>query len=195
MTPFDLLFLVSFLASIGTLAFAFVCLLRGRAIQARRIVARYAVCLAVYFVVLVTVSLLTPARRLGLGERRCSDDWCIAVQSATASPSSSGTDYVVALRLSNRARGRPQRERGIVVYLTDAAGRRYDAVAQASDRPFDATIPAGESTDVTRRFRVASDAGEVSAVVAHEGSLRFPGLIIIGDEGSLLHKRTQVPLR
>ena len=37
-----------------------------------------------------------------------------------------GTRYEVSLRLSNRAKRVPMGEKGTVVYLTDAEGRRYD---------------------------------------------------------------------
>jgi hypothetical protein len=194
-TPFDLVFLVSFLASVVMLVLALVDALRGRAARSRRTLVRGAAGLGFYLTVLIAVSLLTPPRLMALGEKRCFDDWCIAVQDARESRSSAGADYIVTLRLSSRARARPQRERGIVVYLTDAQERRYDAIAQPSDRPFDLMMAPGASTDVTRTFRVDADAAVLSAVVAHEGSRRFPGLLIIGDEASLLHKRTRVRLR
>ncbi len=73
-------------------------------------------------------------------------------------------------------------EKGTVVYLTDANGRRYDPLAEGADVAFDTLIPPGESLSAVRRFDVPRTATGLGLVYTHEGG--FPiGWLIISEGG------------
>jgi hypothetical protein len=189
-TIFDLLFLVLALTLAGAIVTAGIAAVRGRGGGARRIVKRAAIGLAAYFAVVVAVSLASPRRRGRIGEDRCSDDWCIAVTAVKRDSIPGGIRYEVTFRLSSRARGISQRERFVVAYLRDAAGRRYDARPDSTSPPFDVLLAPLQALTTTRAFDLPTDARDVGVVVAREGGGNFPGCCIIGDENSLLHKRS-----
>jgi len=193
-TPFDLLFLVLFLVGVGTLFVAALAALRGRLARALVLLRRLGVVAAVYFGALLLVSALTPQRYLAIGDDQCSDDWCIAVQTAQHERTSNGFQYDVTFRLSSRARRIAQRERFVAVYLRDAGGREYAPIADATAVPFDTLLRAGENVSAARRFLIPLDAGVVGLVITRVGGGRFPGCCIIADEASLLHRRTLVTL-
>lgn len=90
MTIFDLLFLVLFLASVGTLIVASVVALRGRRARALVLLKRLGIVAALYLFVVIVVAALTPQRFLHVGDDQCSDDWCIAVRGVRRDTTSSG---------------------------------------------------------------------------------------------------------
>ena len=190
MTIFDLFFIVIVLASVATLAAVVASALRGRSRQAVKLSAILGVCLTLYLGVVVVVSLASPPRVLALGEDRCFDDWCIAIDDADRSEAPSRVEYTVTLRVSNRARRVSQRENGVVVYMMDERGRRFEAMADPSATPFNILLQPGQSITTPGTFDVSGASGQLSLVVAHEGITRFPGLFIIGDDSSMFHKPT-----
>jgi hypothetical protein len=191
---FDLLFVLVVLASVVSLLAVAIHALRGHRHQAARLLIKYSVCLALYLGVVAVVSLVSPQRVLPLGENRCSDDWCIAVEDVARSASSSGAEYVITFRMSSRARRVPQRENGVIVYVVDEKGRRYEAVAGPSD-PFNVLLQPGQAVTTKRRFNVSGHSGRLGVVVAREGSNSLPGRFIIADDASLFHKPTIVVLQ
>ncbi len=141
----------------------------------------YAICLATYFAVIILVSLLAPRRVLRPGDARCFDDWCIAVNRVDRTISGAHIRYNVALTLSSRARRISQREKNVVVYLSDTNGHRYDPLPGRSLTPFDVLLQPAETVAATRVFQVPADARDIGIVIAHEGG--FPiGWFIIGYE-------------
>ena len=194
MTIFDLFFILIFLASLAVLAVVIVTALRGRGRQAVRRLAALGVCLALYLGVIALVSLASPPRVLALGEDRCFDDWCIAVEDSARSESPKGTELTVTLRLSNRARRAPQRENGVAVAVLDEKGRRFAAAALREEAPFNVLLQPGEAVTTTRTFDVSGASGQLNLALEHAGFSRFPGMFIIGDDSSLLHKPTIVHL-
>jgi len=194
MTIFDLFFILIFFASVAMLAVVVVTALRGRGRQAVTRLAALGVCLALYLGVIALVSLASPPRVLALGQDRCFDDWCVAVENAARAPSPTRTELTVTLRVSNRARRAPQRENGVAVAVLDEAGRRFEAAAQGEDAPFNILLQPGESVTTTRTFDVSGASGQLDLAVEHAGFSRFPGMFIIGDDSSLLHKPTIVHL-
>jgi hypothetical protein len=175
----DLLFIVLFLVAVGTLFTAGWFAVRGQFRRARGILLRLLAGAAAYMLVVVAVSLILPQRAVELGEPQCFDDWCVAVDGYKRLPEGDHAEYRVDLRLSSRARRVSQRENNLAVYLTDQQGRRYDPVADESQVPFNTLLGPQESVVASRSFVVPGDAGEVGAVVAHEGG--FPiGWFIIG---------------
>ena len=194
MTIFDFFFIVIVFASLAMLAVVILIALRGRLRQAVKLLAMIGVCLALYLGVIVVVSLASPPRVMALGEDRCFDDWCLAVDDIARSESPTRTGYTVTLRVSNRARRAPQRENGIVVAMLDEKGRRFEAAANLEDAPFNVLLQPGQSVTTTRIFDVSGSSGPLYLVVEHAGFSRFPGLFIIGDDSGLLHKPTIVRL-
>lgn len=192
MNIFDLLFILVFLTSAGTLLWAAVLAMRGRGARALALLRRFAICAAVYFGIVILASVFWPRTVLQTGERHCFDDWCIAVESASHQPAGDRVAYTVHLQLSSTARGVTQRERNMVVYLVDDRGRRYDPLRNASDTPLDTPLAPGESVAATRTFEAPTDARDPGLVMTHQGG--FPiGWFIIGYE-TWFHKPAIVRL-
>jgi hypothetical protein len=187
MTIFEPLFLLLALVAIGTLVTAFVLALSGQFTRARRIALRLAIGAAVYMLVVVADSALTPRGVYHIGDKRCFDDWCLTVQKVERDAPGS---YRVSLELSNRGLRVPQGEKGTVMYITDSTGRRFDPTE--STVPFAYKLEAGESIVATRRYTVPPDARGLKLVYVHEGG--FPiGSFIIG-ENDWIHGPAFVPI-
>jgi hypothetical protein len=193
MSIFDLLFLVLFVATVVALGAAAVAATRGRSPSAVRILRGFALAAVAYFGVLCIVSLASAQPVARIGDERCSDDWCIAVTGAQRRFAASGVTYEVTFRISSRAGRVTQRELGVVAYLLDGRGRRYDAEVRALDVPFDVKLDPMQQVIALRAFVVPTGLADVGAVISHEG-VPFPRCCIIGDEGSLFHKKTIVRL-
>jgi len=193
MSLFDLLFIAVFLASVGSLLSAALLAVRGDGAEAVALLRRWCICAGIYLSVVVLASVFWPRKVLQLGDPRCFDDWCIAVESVSHQPAQVGDTWRVTLRLSSRARRVLQRENNVVVYLSDRRGRRYDPIPDKSAGPMNVQLAPRESVLVMRDFAVPADAAELGLVIDHEGG--FPiGWFIIGDE-AWFHKPTIVPLR
>lgn len=173
----ELLFLICAAATATTLVRIAALAIRGKGARALALTRRLGIAVAVYMAVVLVVALAVPRRIYRIGDTQCFDDWCIAVTSATlVSPAQAE----VGLRLSTRAKRVPQREKGTVVYLIDAAGRRFDPVADPSNVPLDTLLGPGEAVTAMRRFDVAGHSGSLQLVYTHEGG--FPiGFFIIGE--------------
>jgi hypothetical protein len=175
MSIFDLLFLALVLTVLITLCVAAGCAVGGRGRQSLRILQRLAICTALYFAVVIAVSLAAPRRIFNVGDMQCFDDWCIAATSSTPM----GHSYLVGLRISSRARRVSQRERNLSVYLTDRENHRYDPHMRPSDVPLSTLLQPGESIELSRLFVVPPGATEFNLAIIHEGG--FPmGWFIIG---------------
>jgi hypothetical protein len=176
---FDLLFILLFLLGVATLLLAASFAVRRQFVRARGILWRLFLCVCVYMLIVVAVSICLPQRTVKLGEAQCFDDWCVAVTAASKAPQGNLVRYNVALELSSRALRVPQRERNMVLYLTDSRGRRYDPQVDPSDAPFDVLLQPQQAATASRTFLLPADASNVKTVVAHEGG--FPiGWFIIG---------------
>jgi hypothetical protein len=138
---------------------------------------------------------MSPQRYVSIGDDQCSDDWCIAVTGARRTLGVRGSTYEVTFRLSSRARRIAQRERFVVAYLRDAHGRRYDPDAGGAVVPFDVRLDPQQAVTTTRRFTVPAEARDLGVVITREGDFFLPGCCIIGEEGSLFHKRPVVRLQ
>jgi hypothetical protein len=182
MTIFEPLFLLLALVTLASLVTAAVFGLRGEFARAARTLRRLGVGAAVYIALVIVVSIFNPRQVYRVGEPQCFDDWCITVVEAGRVGRPPDTAYEVSLQLSNRARGAPMGEKGTVVYLTDANGRRYDPLADPSAARFDAILQPGQSSVARRRFVVPRDVQGLGMVYTHEGG--FPiGWFIVGEGG------------
>lgn len=191
MNIFDLLFIALVLTSVVVFIGALIALIKGRRKRAVSLLRRLAVGAAVYLAIVAVISAATPAKVLKVGDVQCNDDWCIAVDDVRWSRKGPTRTCDVTLRLSNRGRGRAQREHGVGVYLIDADRRRYDPNPVTSALPFDTLIQAGESVTTERQFELPQEVRDVGLVVDHGGG--FPGCLIIS-ENTWFHKPTVVRL-
>lgn len=197
----DLLFIAVVLTVLIVLIRALYLLARRRYGPAGRVFLRLGIGLVVYFAVLISVSLVARQKILAMGQDRCFDDWCLAVENASTAAkigavSSQGEFHIVSLRVSSQAKRVSQRALDASVYIADTQGHRYepsDAGQRAYEaqsgaaRPLSDRLEPGESYTTVRVFDVPRDAQGLGLVVEHGA---FPGCIIIGDSQSLFHKRT-----
>jgi hypothetical protein len=182
MNLFEPLFLLLALVTVITLVTAAAFALGGRWTRAGRLLRRLGIGAAVYFAVVIAVSIVSPRRVYHVGDTQCFDDWCIAVVDAHRAVGAADAPFEVVLRLSNRARGVPMGEKGTVVYLSDARGRRYDPLPDSAAVPLDTRLQPGESVIANRRFEVPRDAQALGLVYTHEGG--FPiGWFVISEGG------------
>lgn len=182
MNVFEPLFLGLLVVAVVTLATALGLAMFGRFARALRILGRLGVGAAVYFAVVIAVSIFNPQKLYRIGETQCFDDWCIAVTGAGWTGTPPGDSLEVGLRISNRARRVPMGEVGTTVYVIDANGRRYDPVSDPGDVRLDTVLPPGESRDASRRFTVPPATPHLSLIYTHQGG--FPiGWFIITEGG------------
>jgi hypothetical protein len=174
---FELLFLVLALVTLVTLLAAAVRQLTGRRGDARRLLLRLLGGVVLYLSAVVTVTIVQPRKEYRIGDVQCFDDWCIAVEGVQQSQDPAGP-YEVRLRLENRSRGTPMGERGTVVYLTDAQGRRHDPLPDPAEVSFDARLEPGQSVVTTRYFRLPQDATGLGLVYTHEGGFPIAWLVL-----------------
>jgi hypothetical protein len=192
MTIFDLVFVAMFFAAVATLVLAGFAALRGRRARAIAILRRLGLFSGLYLGIVILVSLLSTRRELHVGDDQCWDDWCMTVTNVKRTPADNPIRYVVTIRISSRAQRVAQRGRGTHVYLMDDRGRRYDPVPDLDVVPFDVLLQPGQAITTTREFELPTDVQEAFFVATHgEG---FPSWFIIGDPGSLFHKKTVVRL-
>ena len=150
----------------------------------------------VYLAALVTVSLVQPQRAVGMGQEQCFGEMCFAVVGVDEVPGflvRDGSRLVrVAVRVTNRGRGKVQSERLMRAYLVDAQGRRWEESAGVNGVPLTARVEAGDSTVSEPVFKVPHDATGLELVFTH--GWKQPGVLVIGDSDSWLHRRTVVKL-
>jgi hypothetical protein len=103
MTMFDLLLIGLTLASIAILSFAVICFTRGQRQRGMEVVRAIALGAAIYFGIVIAVSLILPSRAVSIGEPLCFDDGCITVEGVERIGSQANTAIFVTLRFFNRA--------------------------------------------------------------------------------------------
>jgi hypothetical protein len=178
MNIFEPIFLLLVLVTVITLITTAVFAASGKLARAGRILRRLGIGAGIYFVIVIAVSIFNPQRVYRVGDTQCFDDWCIEVVGAQWTSAPAIGRYEVTLRLSNRARRVPMGEKGTVVYLTDAQGRRYDPLPEGADVPLDVMLQPGESIDAQRRFDVPRDTPNLGLIYTHEGGFPIGWLII-----------------
>ena len=82
---------------------------------------------------------------------------------------------------------------GAWVYAIDGRGNRYTPEPASSSVPLDVLLQPGESVRTSRVFKVPVGVGELGLITGHGPS--GISTFIIGDQGSLFHKRTFVRLK
>lgn len=200
MTLSDLLFLASLLFVLVCLLAILLAAFLLRWPVVRRWSKLLAAFVAVYVPALLFTGLLMPRRIYAPGERRCWDDWCAtAVRVAPATPSTPlpciaapGTRlWVAEIEVSSVAKRVRQRARDAAAELEDEQGARYQTcsapLAQGGTSPntLSDSLDPGDSFSVLLPFRLPAKA-QPAGIVLHHGA--FPGVLIIGDDSSALHR-------
>jgi hypothetical protein len=148
-----------------------------------------------YLCVLVAVSLGQRQRVVAIGEPQCFDDMCFTVTRVEQLPGfliRDGRRLVrVSVRVTNQGR-KAQSEKLIRVYLLDAQGRQWEPSPGINGVALTAKVMGTESVVSEPVFKVAADATELRLVFTRGGSQ--PGVLVIGDSDSWLHRRTVVRL-
>jgi hypothetical protein len=98
----------------------------------------------------------------------------------------------VTVQVRNAARGKAQSERLIRAYLVDAQGRRWDESRGVNGNRLTGQVQAGGEMVSEPVFKVAQDATGLGLVFTR-GRWQ-PGVLVVGDSDSWLHRRTVVPL-
>lgn len=204
----DLLFLLAVFCTFVTLCGSLVALLRGRKSAALRAFCALGICLATYMLIGVVVGVSAPQKTLKMGEDRCFDEMCFAPTSVKIVPAvglasnqikANGNFYEVSIQASSHALGHAQREAGVSVSLIDSTGHVYEVSPQgqsayeAANGPAPALtsrLQAGQRIISVQVFDVPRNASGLALHFGHNG----PGLFIIGDDESPLHKPTITPL-
>jgi hypothetical protein len=172
-----------------------VSLWRGERQRVRRGMAWLVGVWAVYLCVVVGVSLAQRQRVMAMGEPQCFDDMCFTVTGAEEVPGfliKDGRRLVrVSVRVTNRGR-KAQSEGLIWAYLADAEGRKWEESSGVNGVGLTAKVTGGNSVVSEPVFKVAGDATGL-ALVFTRGYWQ-PGVLVIGDSDSLLHRRTVVKL-
>jgi hypothetical protein len=183
----DLVFLVGALVVLIVLVRIFVCALRGRWNDVQRISLRMSAIMAVYMSIVVGVSISTPRQWIPMGQEQRFDDWCMSVLSATRNQD----HYQLAVRVTSRALGRPQRAADADLLLAASDGREVAPSPALDRRSLRSVLQPGESFDTVCDYDVPADARIIGAHIVHGA---WPSWFIIGDRGSLLHKMPLVRL-
>jgi hypothetical protein len=149
----------------------------------------------VYLAVLVGVSLGQRQRMVAIGEPQCFDEMCFTVTGVEEVPGfliRDGRRLVrVSVRVTNEGR-KPQREGLIFAYLVDAQGRRWEESPGVNGVGLTARVSGGSSVVSQPVFKIVADAKGLGLVFSH-GRWQ-PGILVIGDSDSWLHKKTVVML-
>jgi len=187
MSVFDLVFLLGSLATIATLCWVLAVLVRRRWRSPARLTIGWAACVVVYIVVGLAISYVRPQKVMSVGEPWFFDDWCMQVDQAGRSATSS--TYNVRFHIFSRARRVSQRAKGAWIYVVDDRGRRYAPEFDTSAVPLDALLAPGQSIAMHREFKLPPEARIVGLVTGHGGGYCGPmSLLVPGDGGCWLGK-------
>jgi|SRR6185437_11603259 len=147
-----------------------------------------------YMAVLLWTSRTQPQKVVSIGQDQCFGAMCFAVTQVHELPgflTDDGSRLVrVSVRISNHDKEKTQSESHIRAYLTDGQGRRWTQSTAVSGVRLTARVAAGGTVMSEPVFKVASDATGLRLVFTH--GRRQPGILVIGDSDSLLHRRTVV---
>ena len=190
-----LLVVVAGWTAIGALGVS-VSLARGERAKALRGAAWIGGVWVVYLTALVTVSLVQRQRVVAVGQEQCFSKMCFAVVRVEELPGfliRDGSRLVrVSVQVSNRGRGGMESDGRMRAYLVDAQGRRWEESAGVSGVGLKAGVAAGDSVVSEPVFQVSGDATGLELVLTH--GRRQPGVLVIGDSDSWLHRRAVVKL-
>ena len=183
MLPFvvALAVVVLVLTSVGMLAF-------GKFRRGAMALRASAGLVAVYVVVLMAVSLLTPQKIGSAGQAYCMDIWCIGIEKVSPIPARNQIAYKVDVRIFSDADTVKTSGKGFSLFLVDERGRRFPMVKDPSVIPFDLSLDPGQSVNTSLTFVTAADARELFLTV--DSPLFWGARLCFACDSSLLHKPT-----
>ncbi len=207
MTIFDLLLILLVLATAASVVIAVVSLSLRRWAVAGKLLAGVVVAWAVYLGIGTIVAVRAPQHIMAFGEDRCFDEMCFAVTGWNRTPSPVAGRvrcfYIVAVRVTNRSRGRAQREIGRKGVLIDRSGRVYEIskegmrwLSPVGGPPYtglDAEVGPGQSLETKLIFDLPADVDYPGFALGSDLTIN-PARIVIGDEEHFLHRPTVVTL-
>ncbi len=205
MTIFDLFLILLVLGTAVAVAVGVASLLLRRWKLAGWVLAGMIVVWIIYLGAGTVVAVRAPQHIMSIGQDRCFDEMCFAVTGWNRMPSGNvdGSYYLVYVRITNRSRGRTQRELGRKGVLIDRSGRVYDVSAEgmhakspAGGPPFrglDAEVEPGQSLETTLVFNLPTEVDYPGFALGSNLTLN-PARIVLGDEDHFLHWPTVWPL-
>jgi len=145
---------------------------------------------AIYLATVIGVSVTQRQRFVTVGTPQCFDEMCFTVAGFDEPKGYLLKDSrLVRVKVSITNRGhKPESESLLRAYLVDRQGRRWDEVHGLSGVRLTARVAAGETVTSEPVFKVDEDTTPEGLVLTH-GS-RQPGVLVIGDSDSLLHRPT-----
>jgi hypothetical protein len=147
----------------------------------------------IYVATLLGTSLKQPQKVVALGQDRCFDEMCFAVTNVQELPGYLIRDGSKLIRVSVRIKNhseKMQSEGLMQAYLIDRQGRRWEQSTAVSGVQLTARVAAGDSVVSQPVFKVAGDATGLGMIFTR--GQRQPGVLVLGDSDSLLHRRTVV---
>jgi hypothetical protein len=168
---------------------------RGERDKVRRGVAWLGAAWVLYLCVLIGVSLGQKQRMVALGEPQCFDEMCFAVTGVEEVPGFLIRDGRRLVRVSVLVtnKGRKTQSEGLIrAYLVDGQGRRWEESPGVNGIALTARVAGGDSVVSKPVFKVAGDAHGLNLILTH-GKWQ-PGVMVIGDSDSWMHRRTAVDL-
>ena len=205
MTIFDLLLIVLALATASAIVIVPVALFLRRRSLAAVLSLSVLVAWFLYLGAGTAVAVMTPQHIMRLGENRCFDEMCYAVTGWNKTPSTNAgrSFYIVYVSISNRSRGRTQREIGRTGVLIDRSGRVYKvsiegmrAITPVGGTPYpglDTEVMPGQKVETKLVFELPEDVLYPGFALASNLAIN-PARIVIGDDDHFLHWPTVVPL-
>lgn len=149
----------------------------------------------VYLAVLLAFSLRQKQRIVAIGQPQCYDEMCFTVTGVSDVPGLLAQDQRRLLRVSIEITNKghkPEGEGLIQAYLIDAQGRLWGEQPGLSGVRLTVKVPPGQSVISQPVFAISQNSTGLKLIFTH-GHWQ-PGVLVIGNSDSLLHKRTVVPL-
>ncbi len=168
---------------------------RGERERVRRGVAWLVGVWVVYLCAVIGVSLGQGQRVVAMGEPQCFGEMCFRVVRVEEVPGFLIRDGRRLLRVSVQVtnKGRKAQSEGLIrAYLVDGQGRRWEMSPGVNGVELTARVAGGGSVVSEPIFKVAADASGLGLVLTH-GRWQ-PGVLVVGDSDSLLHRKTVVAL-
>jgi len=168
---------------------------RGERERVRRGVAWLMGVWVVYLCAVIGVSLGQGQRVVAMGEPQCFGEMCFRVVRVEEVPGFLIRDGRRLLRVSVQVtnKGRKAQSEGLIrAYLVDGQGRRWEMSPGVNGVELTARVAGGGSVVSEPIFKVAADASGLGLVLTH-GRWQ-PGVLVVGDSDSLLHRKTVVAL-
>lgn len=200
-----LFFLLTVLMLLSTIVAVIVTLVSRRRLPSRSILVGASIWLSLYITGMLMVSFLTPQTVLSLRQEKCFDDMCFSVTNVDITTNLNpkayqatfhSVFYIVTVQLHNAAIRTPAKPDNPLFMLVDQQGHTYapslltqQIIGQAP--VWNQQLQPGEIVPREIVFEVPHLLQQPGLLIAEGG---WPTKLIIGDENSFFHKKTEVRL-